>query len=118
MKTLLWINLIVEGLAGLLFLFFPGLPEMIPGLNGLAGSGLTMLMKMYGVAALTLAIFSGLLLFRLKYYEAVLTDGLALFTLFHLGIATTQFLYNTDVRPGMVHALLGLAFLWYWIKRR
>lgn len=116
MKTLLWINMISEGVVGLLFLFYPGVQELIPGLEGATGSAV-MLIKMYGTAALALALFTGLLLFRLKYYEEVLKDGLALFTFFHAGIAATQFLYNADIRPGVFHALMGVAFAYFWGRR-
>lgn len=117
MKILLWINMLVEGLVGLLFLFYPGAQELIPGLEGVSGSAVTMLIKMYGTAALALALFTGFLLFRLKYYEEVVKDGLALFTFFHAGIAATQFLYNADIRPGVFHAVLAAAFAFFWVKR-
>lgn len=118
MKILLWINTLLEGLVGLLFLFYPGVQEFIPGLEGLQGQGVSMLISMYGVAALTLALFSAFLLFRLKYYQAVLADGLLLFTLFHAGLAVTQFVYNADVRPGILHGGLALAFMAYYWKQR
>ncbi len=109
--------MIGEGLVGLLFLFYPGAQELIPGLEGAGGSAVTMLIKMYGTAALALALFTGFLLFRLKYYEEVLKDGLALFTFFHAGIAATQFLYNADFRPGVFHAVMAAAFAYFWVKR-
>lgn len=118
MKTLLWINMIIEGLAGLLFLFFPGLPEFLPGYAAATDDLITLLVKMYGVAALILGVFSGFLLFRLKYIHVALVDGLALFTFFHAGIAAVLFTYSPDFRPGILHGALGLAFLFYWIKNR
>ncbi len=118
MKTLLWINTVIEVLAGLLFLFFPGLPEFLPGWTEAGDELITLLVKMYGVAALILGVFSGFLLFRLKYIQVVLIDGLALFTFFHAGIAGILFIYSPDIRPGILHGTLGLAFLFFWIKTR
>lgn len=119
MKLLLWINTIVEGLAGLLFLFFPGITKWIRGMEGLADNpAAVMLLNMYGVAALTLGVFSALLLFRLKYYQEVLIDGLSLFALFHTGIAATQFWFNADPRPGVLHGILAASFIYYWLKQK
>ena len=109
--------MVAEGLVGLLFLLYPGAPELVPGLAEATGSAAIMLIKMYGTAALTLALFTGFLLFRLKDCEEVLKDGLALFTFFHAGIATTQFLYNADIRPGAFHALMAVAFAYFWVRR-
>ena len=117
MKILLWVNTILEGLAGLLFLFFPGLVPSVPGLEELHLAGGAVLFRMYGVAALTLGIFSAFLLFRLKYYQEVLADGLLLFTLFHGGLTIVLFVFNHDFGPGVIHGVMALAFLTYYLKR-
>ncbi len=111
MKILLWVNTILESLAGLLFLFMPEMLETVPGFDSLPLTEGMLLVRMYGVAALTLGIFSALLLFRLKYYQAVLVDGLLLFALFHCGLTIILFIYANDFRPGILHGTLALAFL-------
>ena len=108
----------LEVLAGLLFLFFPGVLAKVPGLDQLPLAEGMVIVGMYGVAALTLGIFSALLLFRLKYYQEVLADGMLLFILFHSGLTIVFFLYSYDFRPGMLHAVMALAFLaFYWKVR-
>jgi hypothetical protein len=109
-KYLLFANAALEGVIGLIFIFYPQLIKSLPGLQATAGlDGVTMLINMYGVAAITLALFS-ILLSRQKYNPEALSMGVVVFLVFHIGLATTQFIHNPDFRPAVLHSLLAIGF--------
>ncbi len=115
MKILLLLNALIEGGAGLAFLFWPGLDQYIPGLEPDAGSAL--LIKMYGVSALCLGIFS-LVLWSRTYALELLLPGLGIFALFHAGLTAVLLLYSPDPRPAVLHGALALGFLTAYFRMR
>lgn len=118
MRTLLLINAVIEGLAGLLFLFYPGIGDWVPGWPDRLEGSMLMVVKMYGVAALTLGLLSGLLWRQAGRDAGPVIPGLLLFAFFHGGLAATQFLFNADYRPGILHAALALAFAYVFMKQK
>jgi hypothetical protein len=109
-KYLLFVNAALEGAIGLMFLFYPQVLKSLPGLQLSEGqSGVDMLIRMYGVAALALGLFS-LLLSRQKYNPEALSMGVVVFLVFHIGLSGTQFFHNPDIRPAILHALLAIGF--------
>jgi hypothetical protein len=110
-KYLLFVNAAIEGAIGLLFLFYPQMPTLLPGLEGAEDiGGVNMLIKLYGGAAFTLGLFS-LLLTRQKYNPEALSMGVVVFLVFHSLLSVNQFIYNPDLRPAILHVLLAIGFL-------
>ena len=117
MALVLALNTIIEGLVGLTFLFHPEPGDFIPGFGDGDGTAYILLMKMYGVAALLAAAFSGVTYFAREYRVLVMTT-LGLLGLFHAGLSTVSFLYHPDPRAGVLHFLLFLFFATTYIQRR
>ena len=114
---ILLLNTLVEGLAGLLFLFYPGAPELIPGFSDGTGASYILLMKMYGVAALFLAALSGVAYFKRDHRE--LQQIIAgLLALFHFALAIVLTYYHPDTRAMLLHFLLGIFLGGQYVKSR
>ncbi|MBC6995840.1 hypothetical protein QWY85_17505 [Neolewinella lacunae] len=101
----LLLHTLIEGLIGLLFLFFPAWVQRLPGLGAGSGESFLLVTKMYGLAALLLALLSFLAWRKSASPQFVLTIT-GLLTAFHLGMALVQGLYNPDVRAMLSHFLL------------
>ncbi len=114
---ILLLNTLVEGIAGLLFLFYPGAPELIPGFGDGVGSSYVLLMKMYGVAALFLAVLSTIGYLRRDNRELrqIISGSLALF---HFGLAIVLTFYHPDTRAMLLHFLLGIFLAGQYVKSR
>lgn len=113
----LLLNTLVEGLVGLLFLFYPGAPELVPGFADGNGASYVLLMKMYGVAALFLAVLSTVGYFQRHVRPVVLTITGALAG-FHLGLAVVLTIYHPDQRAMLLHFLLGIFLTGRYLQRR
>ncbi|GAB4395993.1 MAG: hypothetical protein OHK0053_08310 [Microscillaceae bacterium] len=117
MKIALFLNFLIEGLVGLVFVIDPTLvPVLAPG------DALTMyLARMYGFAALSVTFLS--LRAWLHYHEQSLLEN-TLFTLalFHTGIALAQFINELPTKdqipPGVLHIVLALVFWVGYIRER
>lgn len=114
---ILLLNTLVEGLAGLLFLFYPGASEVIPGFDDGTGNSYVLLMKMYGVAALFLAALSGVGYLKRDNRELVQTIS-GLLALFHFGLAIVLTYYHPDTRAMLLHFLLGIFLGGEYVKNR
>jgi hypothetical protein len=113
MKILLLLNLLVEGVFGLLFVF--GLESIPVSFFAQPAASTLYIGRMYGFAAIAIAYLSFELL--LKYHEqALLETGLLFLALFHSGICAAQFYTFVDLSEtmsaGILHAVLALGF---WI---
>lgn len=117
MKLVLWLNTIVEGLTAFFFLFYPGVREMLPGFGMSENTGTVMLTKMYGVAALIMALIS-LVAWYSREHRVMVLSSLGLLALFHIGIAITQVIYNPDPRASLLHFLLALVLSAVYVQRR
>ena len=114
---ILLLNTLVEGLAGLLFLFYPGASELVPGFDDGTGSSYVLLMKMYGVAALFLAALSGVGYLKRDNRELIQTIS-GLLALFHFGLAIVLTYYHPDTRAMLLHFLLGIFLGGEYVKSR
>jgi len=114
---ILLLNTLVEGLAGLLFLFYPGAPELIPGFSDGSGASYTLLMKMYGVAALFFAALSGVGYLRRDNREMLQTIS-GLLAVLHFGLAIVLTYYHPDTRAMLLHFLLGIFLGGQYVKSR
>lgn len=99
------LHTLIEGIAGLLFLFYPGAGNLVPGFGASEGASFDLLMKMYGLAALFLAALSLIAYFNQDNRMLVLTISGAL-AVFHLGMAIIQAFGNPDPRAMLLHFLL------------
>jgi len=104
---ILLLHTLIEAAVGLLFLFYPGAPELVPGFGGSSGPGFELLMKMYGVAALFLAALSLVTYLRREDRVLMLTIT-GLLTLFHFGLAVVLAFWNPDPRAMLLHFLLAI----------
>lgn len=111
MKLVLFLHTLIEGAIGLLFLFYPAAPDLVPGFADGGGSSFTMLMHMYGLAAIFLAAVSGYLLWRMDSLKEPTGQTLLVFLIFyHLGMAVIQLQENIDPRAAYLHFLLVILF--------
>lgn len=118
MKIVLLLHVLFEGLVGLVFLFAPAAAvSFMP----LGEPWVVYLLKMFGLAALTMAIY-GFLVFLKFHEQEVLTTGLLVLTLFHIFIFIPQ-VYQSPasqqtLAPGIIHGVFGLLFLIFYIRER
>ncbi|MEM6397986.1 MAG: hypothetical protein AAF741_16670 [Bacteroidota bacterium] len=107
MKLVLFLHTLIEGAIGMLFLFYADAPNLVPGFADGSGVSYTMIMHMYGLAALFLAATSGYLLWRLDALKGATGQTLLLFLmLYHVGMAIIQLQENIDPRAAYLHFLL------------
>ncbi|MEM9529110.1 MAG: hypothetical protein AAGA31_21045 [Bacteroidota bacterium] len=113
----LLLNTLIEGIIAILFLFYPGAPNVVPGFAEAEGPSYLMLMKMYGLAALLLAGLS-LLGWLKRDNQELLLSITGLLTLFHLGMAIVQAGYNPDSRAMLLHFLLVIFLGGQYVQQR
>jgi hypothetical protein len=119
MKILLILNILIEGIFGVLFIFAP---QFIPiTIFNAPPDSLLYMARMYGFAALAIALLSWLVLNQFHIQE-VLVTGLLILAVFHTGICIAQFLHSIDVSEtagaGVMHAVLAVGFwLGYFSER-
>ncbi len=113
----LLLHTLIEGIAGLLFLFYPGTPELVPGFGSATGDSYGLLLKMYGLAALFLAALSLLAYLRRSVREVYLLVTASL-SAFHFGMAIIQAFYNPDSRGMLLHFLLAIFLAARYVARR
>lgn len=110
MKWFVLINAILEIVAGLVFMFMPGL---IPGFES-ADEQTHVVCRMYGAAALALGWYA--LLVFLHFAEGPFRGFLKTFTVFHLGVALANFQgYRAGLEDSVgalgLHGVLGVICL-------
>ncbi|MEM9258116.1 MAG: hypothetical protein AAGA62_00635 [Bacteroidota bacterium] len=113
----LLLNTLIEGIVAILFLFYPGAADLVPGFAEAEGPSYVLLMKMYGLAALLLAGLSLLGWFKRKDRELLLSIT-GILTLFHLGMAIIQAGYNPDSRAMLLHFLLAIFLGGQYVQQR
>lgn len=99
------LHTLIEGIAGLLFLFYPNAGDLVPGFGTGEGQSFDLLMQMYGLAALFLAALSLIAYFSRANRVLVLTISGTL-AAFHLGMTIIQAFGNPDPRAMLLHFLL------------
>lgn len=115
LRILLWVNTVLEGLVGLAFWVYPGVIAWFPETFGSLDPGAhRLILAMYGTAALSIGLLSGLML-RETWPEGLFSKGLLLFGIFHTGLSIALFAFSQDPRPSMLHLALALAFFWHYI---
>lgn len=114
---ILLLNTLVEGLIGLLFLFYPGAPELVPGFADGSGPSYGLLMKMYGWAALFVAGLS-LAGYLQRGVRPVVMNVTGMLTGFHLGLAVILTVYHPDSRAMLLHFLLGIFMAGRFLQTR
>lgn len=113
----LLLNTLIEGLVGLLFLFYPGAPELVPGFADGAGASYVLLMKMYGWAALFLAALSAVGYYQRNVRPVVMTIT-GMLAGFHLGLALILSIHHPDHRAFLLHFLLGIFLAGRFLQKR
>ena len=114
---ILLLHTLVEATVGLLFLFYPNAGDLVPGFGGTEGESFTLVLKMYGLAALFLAGLSLYTYLRREVNEIFLFITLGL-GLFHFGMTLVQALYNYDHRATLLHFLLAIFLSGQYVQRR
>ena len=114
---ILLLHTLIEAVIGLLFLFFPGVSELIPGFGSSEGPTYELLMKMYGLAALYLAGLSAWGWYRQRNTPTFLLVTLSL-SIFHYGMIAVQTFYNPDSRAALLHFLLAIFLTGQYLGRR
>lgn len=114
---ILLLHTLIEGIVALLFLFYPGAGDLVPGFGTSEGRSFEMLMKMYGLAAAFLAALSLTTWFSRANRVLVLTVT-GLLTFFHLGMTIVQAVYNDDSRAMLLHFLLMIFMGGVYVQER
>lgn len=108
MRLILALHILIEGLIGLLLLFYPGVIDFLPGFADAEGNSYQMLLKMYGLAALFLAAIGGLALWKSRRDAPTAFLLVLLLSSYHFAMALVQFGYNPDTRAALLHFLMGI----------
>lgn len=114
---ILLLHTLVEATVGLLFLFYPGAADLVPGFGTSEGQSFDMLMKMYGLAALFLAALS-LITYMSRANRVLVLTVTGSLCLFHLAMTVIQSYYNPDPRAMLVHFLLAIFLGGRYIQTR
>ncbi len=114
---ILLLHTLIEGIVGLLFLFYPGVGELVPGFGTSGGPSFVLLLKMYGLSALLLAALSLYAYQRQADNRIFLPVTLSL-AVFHYGMIGVQTLYNPDSRAALLHFLLAIFLTGQYLGRR
>lgn len=114
---ILLLHTLIEAVVGLFFLFHPEAGDLIPGFGTSEGQSFTLLMKMYGLAALFLAALSLITYYSRANRVLVLTVTGTL-AVFHLGMAIIQAIYNPDPRAMLLHFVLLILLGGRYVKTR
>lgn len=115
MKTVLFLNTLLEGFIGFLLVFNP-----IFLANYWEMNAVTLYMtRMYGFAAITISVLSLLVLFQFSVQE-VLVTGLLLLSIFHLGICLAQFMspweFSNQLPSAVFHGIFAGLFLIFYLR--
>lgn len=113
----LLLNTLIEGIIAILFLFYPGATDLVPGFAEAEGPSYVLLIKMYGLAALLLSGLSLIGWFKRANQELLLSIT-GILTLFHLGMAIIQAGYNGDSRAMLLHFLLAIYLGGQYVQQR
>ena len=114
---ILLLHTLIEALIGLLFLFYPGAGQLVPGFGASEGPTFALLMKMYGLAALFLAGLSLYAYLRREDTKVFLLLTAAL-SAYHYAMILVQTLYNPDQRAALLHFLLAIFLTGQFLGRR
>lgn len=114
---ILLLHTLIEAIIGLLFLFYPGAGDLVPGFGTSEGPSFELLMKMYGLAALFLATLSLIAYLRRRNDSIYLLVTLTL-SGFHYLMILVQTIYNPDQRAALLHFLLAIFMTAQYLGRR
>jgi ABC-type Mn2+/Zn2+ transport system permease subunit len=114
---ILLLHTLIEGLAGLVFLFVPEVANLLPGFEQIDSPTSLMLLRMYGLAALLLAGLSLVAYLRKRNRELLLVIT-GLLAAFHFAMAVVLAISNPDHRAMLFHFLLGLFIAGTYVRER
>jgi hypothetical protein len=118
MKILLYLNLFVEGLVGLIFVLNP---QGASSFFANADPKTVYMMRMYGFAALSMSFLSLQVLLK-SFEQEVLVTGLLVLAFFHTGILIAQLTFLEAVQvtgpPGVLHLISAIGFSYFYFKER
>ena len=114
---ILLLHTLIEAIIGLLFLFYPGSPGLVPGFADGDGGSFLLLLKMYGLAALFLAGLS-LYAYLRRTNDKVFLLLTAALSAYHYGMIIVQTIYNVDQRAALLHFLLAIFLTGQFLGRR
>ena len=114
---ILLLHTLVEAVVGLLFLFYPGAADLVPGFGAGRGDSFDLLMKMYGLAALFLATLSLVTYFN-RTHRMLFLAATGLLAGFHYLMCILQAFYNPDSRAMLLHFLLAIFLTARYFSRR
>jgi len=118
MKILLYLNLFVEGLVGLIFILNP---QAAAPIFANADAKTIYMMRMYGFAALSMSFLSLQVLLK-SFEQEVLVTGLLVLAFFHTGILIAQltFLEAAQVTgpPGVLHLISAIGFTYFYLREK
>lgn len=117
MRFIIGLHIFIEGIIGLLLLFYPAVANLLPGFADAAGDSYQMLLKMYGLAALFLAAIGGLALWKSHSDAPTAFLLVLLLSSYHFAMALVQFGYNPDTRAALLHFLLGIFLAAIFVRR-
>lgn len=104
---ILLLHTLIEGIIALLFLFYPGAADIVPGFGTSEGQSFDMLMNMYGLSAALLATLS-LIAWYSRANRVLFLTVTGVLSVFHIGMAVIQGLQNPDPRGMLIHFLLAI----------
>jgi hypothetical protein len=117
LKILLLINGLGEGGFGIYLLTFPDKMSGALGCPPLDHVSYFLVCRMYGLAAFCLGFLSLSFLVR-RMQSDLLPTGLLIFAIFHIGQTVIQFVDNSSWQSGLFHIIIGLVFLFFYLKER
>jgi hypothetical protein len=118
MKLFVFVNAIIEILAGLILFF---VPTIVPDYANASGDTLTFI-NMYGAAAMVMGLIALLIW---KNYESIVMQDLFVkaFSLFHAGVAIANLKgfsrgLEHDLGPAILHGILALITLYFLFSKK
>ena len=116
-RIILAINSLMETYVGIIFLVAPEKSYQVIKAITPTGGSLSLMPRMYGLAAFCLGLFSFLLLIRKKETD-FLAAGFLMLGIFHCGLFSVQMVDNPNwIHIGPVHLILGLIFLFLSLSK-
>ncbi|WP_116109313.1 hypothetical protein [Lewinella sp. IMCC34191] len=114
---ILLLHTLIQGVIGLLFLFYPAVGDLLPGFGDSAGPSFVLLQKLYGLAALFLGGLSLYAYFRQSDDRIFYLVTLSL-SIYHYAMIGIQTAYNPDQRFALLHFLLAIFLTGQYLGRR
>ncbi len=112
LKIAFYVNAALEILAGAIFFFTP---EMFPNASGAEIE--TLMIRMYGAAALAIGVCSFLAAQRLDN-RVLVRVLLTTFVIFHVGVALVNWMGAPDMGAAILHTVMAVLFLYLYFTEK